>query len=329
MYRELASVGRVFGTRSGPYTGGAQRVDLRALPAATLARLRRALSGEGLPGVLALTRTKPANRMLGVHLLFTLVATLILFGAQMYFNHLRLFWLLPFVLCGAAWGATTVASLRHWRGSQLPGGRYLFPFDLVEIRGRELLIRPLGGLRKVGIKQSFSGATLGLTFEDGTCVDFALANAAEADRIYQLLEQAHELLEQLTLNPNLDIAAANDLFFDLRDEQTWSAALPRLRPTQSLLGMQRATALAVGIGMAVGAGILPMRNRASDELEFTKAKNANTEDAYRRYQQSSVLGRHSADAEDRIQLLRDLHSASEAQQKYFNELEKEFRAPKP
>ena len=121
------------------------------------------------------------------------------------------------------------------RGALRPG-RYLFPLDAVEIAlpdasGQQLVtVRPLGDARHADVELDGKRVDLVLGFEGGEVMRFTLRGDHKGTVALRRLEHAQKLLEDLTYKHRLEDAFANDLFFDLRVDNAWSALRQRGPP---------------------------------------------------------------------------------------------------
>jgi len=309
MYREQAEASVLQGVESGRYTGGARRVDAELLPAATRRRLEAVLAGSAEPS--PLLRTTPARPPLDRGALALMLVGLAGLGVRvalaaaesdaptpLWTAGTTAIWLVSTLAIGI--GATFAWPRRRGGGlPELPGGRYLFPLDLVEIPAHlagepvALTVTPLGDVRDARVRARGGPLPpkeeLVLRTVQGSEIVLALASPAERDEVLRRLALSQRLLEAVTFNRDLEKAHAQDVFFDLRVDDSWSAVEPRasttttgstatpaLAPEQTWLSELRASsrraaapggwlALALGAGVAVGAlqlaGFLADRGR--------------------------------------------------------------------
>ncbi len=286
MYRELASVGKVFGIRGGPYAGKPRRVELHKLPASVRERLSRAIHGSGLPHPILRT-SEPARYSLWLPLIvIAAVAAAITaredFGAVGRPYQGPLF----FFAYGAAFAIVVsgaVAIGRRMRRGPLAQGVYLFPLDIVEIDRTTMTVRPMGGLRRVTIELVGGNKTrLELTFEDDARYAFPCRDEAHAEKTYEALERAQDQIESLTLTKDLGDALDADPFFGVRvgdgsaeAELRWRALAPDAPSTTA----RRTAAFSFVpplVGVAVGLGAFVARNAFSDDMAYEAARTENT-----------------------------------------------------
>jgi hypothetical protein len=302
MYRELGHNGLFLAMRAGPYTGPSRTFPQRAMPPYLLLRLRGILEGTALPSPI-LKREAPDTRAQGRVRLGLAALTLAALGgvASLGFAQPHTLFQGPLWAPIYALGAAVLSALgwRSWseRRALLPSrGTYLLPLDVLEVKADSITITPLGGVQQATIEGEQGAPVLVLTFEHGVRHAFPVASESDAEHAYEALTRSQEHLEALTRSTDIERAYELDPFFTLRgtgaqgqDARSWS--LPEHSSTRGLL-------LAAGAGLLLGLGLWKLRNEASDQTLFDRARQAHT---IRSYEDYLIAGqRNRADAEKRL-----------------------------
>lgn len=286
MYRELASVGKVFGIRGGPYAGKPRRVELHKLPDPVRERLSRAIHGSGLPHPI-LRITERARYSLWLPLMIIAAVALVVTAREDFgvvgrpYQGPQFFLVYGAALAILVTGAAAIG--RRMRRGPLAQGVYLFPLDIVEIDRTAMTVRPMGGLRRVTIENAGAGKTqLALTFEDDVRYVFQCRDEAHAEKTYEDLERAQDRIESLTLTKDLGDALDADPFFGVRvgdgsaeAEMRWRA----LAPDSQAVTARRTAAFSFVppfVGVALGLGAFVARNAFSDDMAYEAARTENT-----------------------------------------------------
>ncbi len=279
MYRELASVGKVFGIRGGPYAGKPRRVAVYKLPESVRERLSRAIHGSGLPHpILRITERARYSLWLPLMIIASVAAVV---TAREDFGVVGRPYQGPqfFLVYGAAVALMVTGAVaigRRMRRGPLAQGVYLFPLDVVEIDRAAMTVRPMGGLRRVTIEDAGAGKTnLALTFEDDARYVFQCRDEAHAEKAYEDLERAQDQIESLTLTKDLGDALDADPFFGVRVDDSWRALAPDSQATIA----RRSAAFSFApplVGVALGLGGFVARNAFSDDMAYEAARTENT-----------------------------------------------------
>jgi hypothetical protein len=301
MYRVSSDSLPLTGVPNGPHAGPAREIPVSRLPAATLTRLGDAIAGRGFVRPICARRAPPGLRLLrqrsrrwavllAVGWLWLLVAGMrdrllpdvaaFGFGAGL-------------TLIALLWDSASASPLRALRE-----GVYLFPLDVVEVRGALVRVTPLGfiGSARLGgpaFSRRGSGgtraaATLVLSFRDGAEHVFPLDGAA-TQHIGAALARSQELLERLTYGSALAEAFETDPFFDVRGESEWTApAVPAGGATRKYF-LARAL-----VAFVCGACAVLARNFVADETMWTMALRSEAYDAY--LAETRYRGRHAGEA---------------------------------
>jgi hypothetical protein len=200
-----------------------------------------------------------------------------------------------YILLLALSGFGTLRGVERFRRPSLTLGTHLLPLDVVTVDEFGVTVRPLGSLTRAAVDEG--QGELVLTFADGHVERFACGTAARAETAYQTLESAQESLERLTHQPNVREALDLDPFFSLRSETTWHELAPSAPQGERLRWRPRlADSLLVVGATALGSVLVPLRNRASDDVAFARAQSSLA--ALRTYVR--VGGRHGVEARQAI-----------------------------
>ena len=306
MYRKPASPGVLVGVLSGAYAGGSKLVDAAKLSRAARQRLADVLTGRAEP--IPILHEHPrglASRFRaswGASLAVFALTSLTAIG----FADPRAAWAYQprALIAGYAAGAMllvfSLLSLYRRRalasGGALVPGRYLLPLDVVEVPPEDasgdqvLVVTPLGDAREARLRSGPQRNTeLALVFERGAELVFALQSAAEGSHALRRLEHSQSLLEELTYSHELEKALANDAFFDIRVDTSWSSLVPSgpvsgaKRRRRAFLHGSLASAGAVLVGGILGWGAFVGRGWASDRALYLRALRTGTTESLDAY----------------------------------------------
>lgn len=308
MYRKPASPGVLVGVPSGAYGGGRKLVDAAKLPRAARQRLADVLTGRAAlipilhehPGGLASRFRASWGASLAVFALTSLTAV----G----FADPRAAWAYqpPALAVGYAAGAMLLAlsllSLYRRRalasGGALVPGRYLLPLDVVEVPPEDasgdqvIVVTPLGDVREARLRSGTPHTgehVLVLMLDGGAEIVFALRTAPEGEHALRRLEHSQSLLEALTYSHELEKALANDAFFDVRVDASWSSLVPSgpvsgaKRRRRAFLHGSLASAGALLVGAVLGWGAFVGRGWASDRALYLRALRIGTTESLDAY----------------------------------------------
>jgi len=298
MYRKPASPGVLVGVPSGPYAGGSKLVDAAKLPRAARQRLADVLTGRAEPT--PIVHEHP--RGLASRFRATWAASLAVFALTSLiaigFADPRAEWayqpraLIAGYAAAAMLLAFSLLSLYRRRslasGGALVPGRYLLPLDVVEVPPEDasgdqvIVVTPLGDARDARIRRASRNGELVLGLEGGGELLFTLRTEAEGEHALRRLEHSQSLLEELTYSHELEKALANDAFFDLRVDASWSSLAPSgpvsgaKRRRRAFLHGSLATAGALLVGSALGWGAFVGRGWACDRALYLRALRIGT-----------------------------------------------------
>ncbi len=304
MYRKQGSLGALQGVLSGPYTGGARRVDAAKLAPATRRRLADVLCGRAEPSPVLYERPAGAHVRSRAAWGFAAALVALLFAFAIGFGDVRSpraiqssDWLGVYGAAGILLVVSMLALVRRRAlagPDALPPGRYLLPLDLVEVGERDaegrqvLVVTPLGDARDARVRATAKRPELVVLFEGGEQAAFPLRADPDGDVAMRRLERSQRILEDLTYAKDLERTVALDPFFDVRVDGSWDAVAAARQATPAGVGRTfvhspGATLVAVGLGAALSFGALAARNRLSDRALFLHAMRTGTPEAYDAY----------------------------------------------
>lgn len=168
-----------------------------------------------------------------------------------------------------------VASRRHLsdvKAFPLPRGVYLFPACVIDAKSADLRVYPTfeGTVTGAGstVTISFGGQSFTFTSADGApLADLVAAGQRDA----QSATAANDSAKLTDLDP-------------MHEPRFSSPVGPRAPYQYEVAGWQKlGWAVALGVGVVFGTSVFFMRNATSEGLLYSRAKAANTEDAYRAY----------------------------------------------
>jgi hypothetical protein len=319
MYRKPGSPGVLKGVLSGPYAGGRRLVDAGTLPRAARQRLADVLTGRADPTPILHEHPRGvASRFRatwGVLVAILALSSLIAMG----FADPRAAWAYQPRSLAAGYAAAgillvlSLLSLYRRRalasGGALVPGRYLLPLDVVEVPPEDaageqvIVVTPLGDGRDARIRTTERREELLIVLDGGAELAFPLRNEREGEHALRRLEHAQTLLETLTYSRELEKAVANDAFFDVRVDDSWSSLVPAgptsgaVRKRRRLIHSSCATAAALLLGSALGWGAFVGRSWASDRALYLRALRIGTTDSLEGY-----LVRGTSHRDDAIRL---------------------------
>jgi hypothetical protein len=282
MYRS-GELHREFGMRGGPYTGGRLALAASSLPARTRQRLSAALLGAG-PCAPVLFEG-PQRRSRGPMLLGVAAGTVGLFalggwgfgilGDSWAVQPWSAVWAYGGLLGLLAWSLVgLVRSIRDEGLVPLPQGRYLLPYDLVEIAGGVVTVRPFGDARQVRVDEA--GRSARILYADGSLELVTSRSWSEGPSAWARLLAAQHEVEEATYE---GAPLAADPLAELRDRSGW--AVPCTPGGTSALGARSkpvAPRMALVACVALAAVAAPaawtLRNRASDDAMFARATDS-------------------------------------------------------
>jgi hypothetical protein len=182
------------------------------------------------------------------------------------------------------------ASLRVEGWIPLPLGRYLLPLDLVEVRPGTLTIRPFGDARDVRVDEDARRVTI--LYADSTTVEVTVPRAAGPSLWVRMLNAQHDL-EEATLVGRAKGDPLAALRGDDGFDDAWRARA--VAPAYSVARSgSRAVPIVIGAAcVALGWGVLRVRNVASDDAMFARARASNGRLDYEHYLRAG--GRRHAD----------------------------------
>jgi hypothetical protein len=306
MYRKPGSPGVLKGVLSGPYAGGRRLVDAGKLPRAARQRLADVLTGRADPTPILHEHSGGlASRFRatwGVLVAILALSSLIAMG----FADPRAAWAYQprsLVAGYAAAGILLVLSLLSLyrrralaSGGALVPGRYLLPLDVVEVPPEDdageqvIVVTPLGDGRDARIRTTERREELLIVLDGGAELAFPLRNEREGEHALRRLEHAQTLLETLTYGRQLEKAVANDAFFDVRVDDSWSSLVPAgptsgrgHRKRRRLIHGSLATAAALLVGGALGWAAFVGRSWASDRALYLRALRIGTTESLEAY----------------------------------------------
>lgn len=318
MYRKPGSPGVLQGVLSGPYAGGARRVDAAQLPKAARQRLADVLSGRAEPT--PILHESPGGRTSRFHatwgVLFAIFALATLTAAG--FADPRSAWAYQPIAAIAGYVAAALLlayallSLHRRRalssGTALAAGRYLLPLDVVEVPAPDsagdqvIVVTPLGDARDARIRSNGKNNDLVIVLDGGAELGFSLRSEREGELALRRLEHAQSLLEELTYGRNLEKSLAHDAFFDLRVDDSWDSLTPAGPVSRQTRGRQRAlhgsaaTMGTLAIGALLGWAAFAGRNWASDRALYLRALRIGTTDSLEAYLVRGTAHREEAEA---------------------------------
>jgi hypothetical protein len=349
MYRKAGSTSVLCGVPSGAYSGGKRVIDAARLDAATRERLDKALALRGHPAPIAYER--PAAHASSKPVWGIIAATMGLSTVfAVGFGNLDSDWatqpwwsLAVYLALGLffAWSLLPLLRRRALFGGGARGalrpGRYLFPLDAFEIdlpdaSGRQrITVYPLGNARHSDVAINGKRVDLLLRFEGGEQLEFPLRGDHKGTVALRRLEHAQHLLEDLTYNNRLEEAFANDLFFDLRVENSWDRHRPETGPAPvrapnavSLVLGRFAPALLAVVTIGLGAGTFFVRREAGDTALYNHALALGTPQAMDRYLARG--GRRRLAAEDVKFRLVEAEKTRREREEYSRRTEQAFGA---
>ncbi len=172
-----------------------------------------------------------------------------------------------------------VKSRRHLtevKSLPIPRGIYLFPACVIDATSADLVVFATTEGQATGtaggVSLAFPGKTFAFTQASGTQ---ASGNLAE-----QLVVAQRETAEAVAQNDSAKLSTLDPL----HEPRFSSPVGPRAPYKFSLPAWQKlGWAIALGVGLAFGLSLFFMRNATSDALLYSRAKKADTEDAYRAY----------------------------------------------
>lgn len=289
LYREAGTLPRVV-----------RIIDFDLLPADVQRRMHQALVGQGVPELLAKEPRDDRLLLLNSPVRCYLVALgAVLLEGYLWFSHFGDLYsegqsIQPPVYAlyhGAALSLLIASILALTYGNSaapsLPRGKYLFPQDLVDVKGRWLVFTSLETLRDVEIANA-AGPTIALRFADGGWEHLRLdakTNVANfADRVRKAIDEAQP-------HPNDSIVASYGAEV--------KRAVPKdARPRLALAAIVLASALG---GASCGHSVWERHNELSDEATFDHvralvyAQGDEFEQAAQQYEKISL--RHRDDLE--------------------------------
>lgn len=291
LYREAGTLPRIV-----------RIIDFDLLPTDVQRRMHQALLGQGVPELLA---KEPRNHRLPL-LNTPLRCLLLAFGAaglegDLWFSHFGDLYaeqrsIQPPVFAvyhGIALGLLAMAILalmytdRQTAASSLPHGKYLFPRDLIDVKGRWLVVTSLETLRDVEIANT-SGPTIALRFADGGWEHLRL-NAQT--NVANFAERIRKAIDEAQPHPH-------DPIVKLYGAEVKRDAPKDARPKLALGAIVLASALA---GASCGPQVWEQHNALSDEATFDHvraleyAQGDEFEQAAQQYEKISL--RHREDLE--------------------------------
>lgn len=172
-----------------------------------------------------------------------------------------------------------VKSRRHLtevKSLPIPRGIYLFPACVIDATSADLVVFATTEGQATGtaggVSLAFPGKTFAFTQASGTQ---ASGNLAE-----QLVVAQRETAEAVAQNDSAKLSTLDPL----HEPRFSSPVGPRAPYKFSLPAWQKlGWAIALGVGLAFGLSLFFMRNATSDALLYSRAKKADTEEAYRAY----------------------------------------------
>ena len=158
-------------------------------------------------------------------------------------------------------------------GAPFPSGRYLFPLDLVEVRGRILTVTSLATLRRVEGRAGGKRGEVLLVFGDGDAAPLRVSEDAmeTAREVQAALDEA----ARLVLPDDQPEIERIDPFFELRIADDWASAAPVAKEAGSRVPAFRWLVLAsAAVGALLGPALWSARNRMSDASMFVQVLDA-------------------------------------------------------
>ncbi len=301
MYRKPGSQSALSGVLSGPYTGGRRIIDVGRLNAATRERVAAAVSGQSESTPIAQKRVGYALAGRGLLAIATAIIVA-LFVFQIGFHDRGSTWayqprvaLAVYVIAGGllALGALDLLRMRALAGrGAIPPGSYLLALDIVDVSkpdakgAQRIELTPLGDARDAKITTNEGSTELVLSFADVTSRSFPLRGQGTIESTLRRLELTQKLLEELTYVSELGKAFAQDPFFDLRVDGSWSDVAPGKTDEEAptlLLFRPAAKAGAAIAAVLFALGVFSARNAANDAWLFERALTEATPEAIDEY----------------------------------------------
>ncbi|MDC0748915.1 hypothetical protein [Polyangium mundeleinium] len=158
-------------------------------------------------------------------------------------------------------------------GAPFPPGRYLFPLDLVEVRGRILTVTSLATLRRVEGRAGGERDEVLLVFGDGEAAPLGVTD--DATELAREVQAAIDEAARLVLPADQPGIERVDPFFELRIADDWASAEPAAKESGSRVPAFRWLVLAsAAVGALLGSASWFARNRASDASMFGQVLEA-------------------------------------------------------
>ncbi|MDI1443627.1 hypothetical protein [Polyangium sp. 6x1] len=158
-------------------------------------------------------------------------------------------------------------------GAPFPPGRYLFPLDLVEVRGRILTVTSLATLRRVEGRAGGKRGEVILVFGDGEAAPLGVTE--DATELAREAQAAIDEATRLVLPDDQPAIERIDPFFELRIADDWSSAEPAAKESGRRVPAFRWLVLAsAAVGALFGSALWSVRNRMSDAALFEQVLDA-------------------------------------------------------
>ena len=158
-------------------------------------------------------------------------------------------------------------------GAPFPPGRYLFPLDLVEVRGRILTVTSLASLRRVEGRAGGERDEVILVFGDGEAAPLGVTY--DATELAREAQAAIDETARLVLPDDQPAIERVDPFFELRIADDWASAEPVVKEAGSRVpAFQWLVLASAAVGALLGAASWFARNRASDASMFGQVLEA-------------------------------------------------------
>lgn len=173
-------------------------------------------------------------------------------------------------------GAFAAANLVEGRRLPFPRGHYLFPVGLVDATRDELRVRPLADL-----STSPAGSLVRVACSDGHEQRFALPADVTLGDLERSIQRAKDQIRQAEAAGDSLALSALDPLAEPRYSNPLAPRTPHRKPRPRWRGLIVPLALLVGgsIGMIAGT----VRNKHSERLLYTAARQLDTPEAYRAY----------------------------------------------
>ncbi|MFO7179448.1 MAG: hypothetical protein DIU78_012180 [Pseudomonadota bacterium] len=158
-----------------------------------------------------------------------------------------------------------------------PAAVYLFPSGVIDTRGKQLVVRPIGEIRHVNV----GNRSVSVRFSDGVGFTFPVPNRARAEEIERAVGEYRTRLAGESGPVSVRDLAALDPLKDNGFSNPFSPPEPMRRPRPRFRLL--APAVAIVGGIAFGYGFFLARNALAEDALYRAARAENTLAGYREY----------------------------------------------